>query len=189
LKIAGDKLNSDIMNYIRNEFKILIGEKTAEYVKIAIGSVSSEELSGGRGGRNKSAAGAAAGETEPLEAVIRGRDLVTGLPREVVVTDVDIREATRQSIETLLEAAKETLETTPPEIVADVMHRGVHVTGGGALFRGLADVLREHLKIPVTVADDPLTAVARGTGVVLENLPRYMEVLIKNDDALPSASF
>ncbi len=188
LKIAGDKLNSDIMNYIRNEFKILIGEKTAEYIKIAIGSVSAEGMPGTRTGRNKTPVGAVS-EIEPLEAVIRGRDLVTGLPREVVVTDVDIREATRQSIETLLEAAKETLETTPPEIVADVMHRGVHVTGGGALFRGLADVLREHLKIPVTVADDPLTAVARGTGVVLENLPRYMEVLIKNDDALPSAKF
>jgi rod shape-determining protein MreB and related proteins len=184
LKIAGDRLNSDISNYIRNEFKILIGEKTAEYIKIAIGSVSLEDLPARANGRPRQPARA---EAEPLEAVIRGRDLVTGLPREVVVTDTDIREATRQSIETLLEAAKETLETTPPEIVADVMHRGVHVTGGGALFRGLAEVLREHLKIPVTVADDPLTAVARGTGVVLENLEKFAEVLIKNDDALPSA--
>ncbi len=183
LKVAGDRLNSDIINYIRNEFKILIGEKTAEYIKLAIGSVTAP----GTGGRPTDPL------TDPvpesLEAVIRGRDLVTGLPREVVVTDADIREATRQSIETLVEAAKETLEMTPPEIIADVMHRGVYVTGGGALFRGLADLLHEHLKIPVIVADDPLSAVARGTGVVLEDLPRFADVLIKNDDALPSAHF
>ncbi len=177
LKVAGDRLNSDIITYIRNEFKILIGEKTAEYIKIVIGSVAISDP-------NKRSVATAA---EPLEAVIRGRDLVTGLPREVVVTDADIREATRQSIDTLVEAAKETLEITPPEIVADVMHRGIYITGGGALFRGLADLLHEHLKIPVLVADDPLTAVARGTGVVLENLPRFAEVLIKNEDALPSA--
>lgn len=176
LKIAGDRLNNDIINYIRNEFKILVGEKTAEYIKVAIGSVTELE----------SVAHTAESAPSP-EAVIRGRDLVTGLPREVVVTDADIREATRQSVATLVEAAKEALETTPPEIIADVMHRGVHLAGGGALFGGLADLLHEHLKIPVIVADDPLTAVARGTGVVLEDLPRFADVLIKNDDALPSA--
>jgi rod shape-determining protein MreB len=165
LKVAGDRLNSDIMSYIRSEFKILIGEKTAEFIKISIGAVSP-------------------GDT-PHEAVIRGRDLVTGLPREVAITDADIREATLQSIETLLESAKEVLETTPPEVVADVMHRGVYLTGGGALIRGLDTLLAEHLKIPVHVAEDPLTAVARGTGVILENLPRYAEVLIRNEDDLP----
>jgi rod shape-determining protein MreB len=167
LKIAGERLNNDISSYIRNEFKILIGEKTAEYVKIAISSHTPT--------------------SEPLEEVIRGRDLVTGLPREVVITDADIREATRQSIETLLEAAKETLETTPPEIVADMMNRGVHVTGGGALTRGLETILHDHLKIPVHIAEDPLTAVVRGTGVILEDISRWTDVLIKNDDALPAA--
>jgi rod shape-determining protein MreB len=167
LKIAGDKLNNDIISYIRGEFKILIGEKTAEYIKIAIGSVIPGEF--------------------PMESVIKGRDLVTGLPREVVITDADIREATSQSIDTLLEAAKEVLETTPPEMIADVMNRGVYVTGGGALIRGLDIMLHEYLKIPIHIAEDPLTAVARGTGVILENLPRYTEVLIQNEDDLPPA--
>lgn len=164
LKIAGDKLNSDISTYIRSEFKILIGEKTSEHIKITIGSV-------------------LAGE-HPQESVIKGRDLVTGLPREVVITDADIREATNQSIDTLLEAAKEVLETTPPEIIADVMQKGIYLTGGGALIKGLNIMLAEYLKIPVHIAEDPLTAVARGTGVILENLPKYSEVLILNEDDL-----
>jgi rod shape-determining protein MreB len=167
LKIAGDKLNNDIISYIRSEFKILIGEKTAEYIKMAIGSVLPGEA--------------------PMESVIKGRDLVTGLPREVVITDADIREATSQSIDTLLEAAKEVLETTPPEMIADVMHRGVYIAGGGALMRGIDVMLQEYLKIPVHIAEDPLTAVARGTGVILENLPRYTDVLIQNEDDLPPA--
>jgi rod shape-determining protein MreB len=119
LKIAGDKLNNDIMSYIRNEFKILIGETTAEQVKKAVGTV----IVG-----------------EPLETTIRGRDLITGLPREVIITDSDIREAMNQSIDILVEATKEVLETTPPEILSDVMRRGLHMVGGGALIKGL-DVL------------------------------------------------
>ncbi|MEK7552113.1 MAG: rod shape-determining protein [Patescibacteria group bacterium] len=164
LKIAGDKLNSDIISYIRSEFKILIGEKTAENVKIAIGSVIAES---------------------PMESIIKGRDLVTGLPKEVVVTDGDIREAISQSIHTLIEAVKEVLETTPPEILSDVMQRGIHLVGGGSLLRGWPEVLKETLKIPIFVAPDPLTAMARGAGIILENLEYYKEVLIANDDELP----
>ncbi len=167
VRIAGDKLNNDIISYIRSEFKILIGEKTAESVKIAIGSVIPGSV--------------------PMEAVIKGRDLVTGLPREVVITDADIREAISQSIDTLVEAIKEVLETTPPEILADVMHRGVYLTGGGALIKGFPELLNEYIKIPVYVAEDPLTAVARGTGIVLEDLQAFNEVLIVNDDDIPSA--
>ena len=167
VRIAGDKLNNDIISYIRSEFKILIGEKTAESVKIAIGSVIPGSV--------------------PMEAVIKGRDLVTGLPREVVITDADIREAISQSIDTLVEAVKEVLETTPPEILADVMHRGVYLTGGGALIKGFPELLNEYIKIPVYVAEDPLTAVARGTGIVLEDLQAFNEVLIVNDDDIPSA--
>ncbi|HEY4494488.1 MAG TPA: rod shape-determining protein [Candidatus Paceibacterota bacterium] len=163
LKIAGDKLNFDIMSYIRNEFKILIGEKTAEYIKIAAGRVVPGEA---------------------LETTIRGRDLITGLPREVVITDSDIREAMAGSIDNLIEAAKEVLETTPPEILSDVMHRGVHIVGGGALIKGLASLLSESLKIPVYIADDPLTAIARGTGIILEDIEKYKDVLIQNEDEL-----
>lgn len=165
LRIAGDKLNSDIMSYIRSEFKILIGEKTAEHIKIAICSVLSE--------------------LEPQEAIIKGRDLITGLPREVVVTDADMREAVAVSIDTLLESAKEVVETTPPEIVADIMQRGVYLAGGGALIKGLDVLLKEALGLPVYVADDPLTAVARGTGIILENMDKYSDILIANEDDLP----
>lgn len=164
LKIAGDKLNNDIISYIRSEFKILIGEKTAESIKISIGTI----LPG----------------NEPLETSIKGRDLITGLPREVIVTDSDIREAIGHSIDILIESAKEVLETTPPEIVSDIISRGMHVTGGGALMRGLADVLHEYIKIPIHIADDPLTAVARGTGIILEKLKEYDDVLIQNDDEI-----
>ena len=165
LKIAGDKLNQDIISYIRAEFKILIGEKTAEQVKMQIGSVIPGDV--------------------PLEATIKGRDLITGLPREVVITDGDIREAISQSIDNIVESVKEVLETTPPEIISDVMHRGVHVVGGGALIKGIGELLAQHTNIPVHIAEDPLTAVARGTGIILENLEAYYEVLIQNEDELP----
>ncbi len=167
LKIAGDKLNNDIISYIRNEFKILIGEKTAEDVKIAIGVIVPDEM--------------------PHEAAIRGRDLVTGLPREVVLTDADIREAVSQSIDNLVDSVKEVLETTPPEILADIMHKGIYLVGGGALIRGLDKLIEEFVKIPVHIADDPLTAVARGAGIILEDLEKYQDVLIANEDDLPKA--
>lgn len=166
LRIAGDKLNSDIISYIRSEFKILIGEKTAEAVKIAVGSV-------------------ADGET--IESVIKGRDLVTGLPKEMIITSSDIREAISSSIAALLDAIKEVLETTPPEILSDVMQRGVYLVGGGSLIRGWSELLKSQLKIPVFIADEPMTAVARGAGIILENLDYYKEVLIVNDNELPPA--
>ncbi len=165
LKIAGDRLSSDIISYLKDEFKLLIGEKTAENIKITIGGVI---------------------EGEPMEMVARGRDLVTGLPREVVVTDADIREALFPSVMQIIESIKEVLETTPPEILSDVMHKGVILAGGTALIRGLPELMQAHLKIPVTVADDPLSAVARGTGIILEDLDKYKEVLITNyDDISP----
>jgi len=164
LKIAGDRFDNDIIAYMRDEFKLLIGEKTAENVKIAIGRVIS---------------GAA------LEAAVRGRDLVTGLPREVIVTDSDVCEALSGSISNLIDGIKEVLETTPPEILSDIMHRGIVLVGGGALTQGLDLLLQNVLKIPVYVAGDPLTAVARGTGIILENMEDFREVLITIEDELP----
>ncbi len=152
LIVAGDKLNVDIMTYFRNEFKLLIGEKTGENIKIAIGSVLPLP--------------------EPVEIEVRGRDLVTGLPRQVVVTDSDIREAISASINTLVEGIREVLETTPPEILSDVMHRGIVLTGGGSLIKGLPELIQKQIKMPVHISEDPLTAVARGTGVILENLEK-----------------
>ncbi|MEK7514669.1 MAG: rod shape-determining protein [Patescibacteria group bacterium] len=165
LRIAGDRFDNDIISYIRNEFKILIGEKTAEEVKIAITRL----IPSG----------------PPIESTIKGRDLITGLPREVVITDADIREAISQSVDALLESSKEVLEATPPEILSDVMRSGVHLVGGGALLPGLADIIEEYIKIPVHIAEDPLTAVARGTGIILEHLKEFEDVLIINEDSLP----
>lgn len=164
LRIAGDRLNNDIISYIRSEFKILIGEKTAEDIKISVGSVMPEQS---------------------MELPVKGRDLVTGLPREVIITDGDVREAMAQSVSNLVEGVKEVLETTPPEMVADIMQRGIYLVGGGALIRGLDALLHEELKIPIYVASDPLTAIARGTGIILENLEDFREVLIENEDELP----
>ena len=164
IRIAGDKLNRDITGYIRSEFKILIGEKTAESLKIKAGSLVEGD--------------------EPIEATVRGRDLITGLPREVVITDVDIREAISSSINHLVDAVKEVLETTPPEVLSDVMQRGIYLSGGGALIRGLPETLHSVLGIPVHVANDPLTSVVRGTGIVLEHLDRFKETLIENENEL-----
>lgn len=162
LRVAGDHLNRDIISYVRDEFKILLGEKTAEEVKFAVGSIWNEG--------------------EALEAIVRGRDLVTGLPKEVVLTDADIKEAIAKSIVLLIEGVKEVLEATPPEVISDVMHKGIVLVGGGSLVRGLKEVLEKELKIPVHMSDDPLTAVVRGTGVVLEKFDNYAEILIEDDD-------
>lgn len=164
LKVAGDHLNNDIISYLRDEFKLLIGEKTAENVKIAIGSVV---------------------EGNFMEASVRGRDLVTGLPREVIVTDSDIYEAIAPTINTLIDGVKEVLETTPPEILSDIMHRGIILVGGGALIKGIDTLLQNTLKIPVIVADDPLSAVARGAGIILEDLEFFKEILVPAQDELP----
>jgi rod shape-determining protein MreB len=104
------------------------------------------------------------------------------LPREVILTDTDIREAMAVSIESLVEATKEVLETTPPEILTDIMQRGVYLFGGGALIRGLDKILSDYLKIPVHFVDDPLTAVARGTGIIVENLETYCVHFIQNEE-------
>ncbi|MBI3274104.1 MAG: rod shape-determining protein [Candidatus Colwellbacteria bacterium] len=158
LKIAGDKFNEDIMRFARDEFKLLLGERTAEDIKIAIGSARELE--------------------NPIEAMMRGRDLVTGLPREIVVDDSDVRRALRHSIFVLVNAIKATIEETPPELVADIMHRGITLVGGGSLLRGLGDLIFEESKIPVKIAEDPLTAVVRGTGIVLEDIDAVKDVLV-----------
>lgn len=161
LKIAGDRLNEDIIRFARDEFKMLLGERTAEDIKIAIGSA--YELS------------------EPMEATMRGRDLVTGLPKEIIVDDADIRRAMRHSINILVNAIKATVEETPPELVADIMHRGIMLVGGGSLLRGLDRLVQEETKIPVKVSEDPLTAVVRGTGIILEDIDSVKNILVNTD--------
>ncbi len=165
LKTAGDKMNQDIISYIRSEFKILIGERTAEDLKKEICRIIPEK--------------------ELVESTVRGRDLITGLPREVVITDEDVREALGQTFEILADAAKEVLEITPPEIVSDIMLRGIYITGGGALISGISEFLEQQLEMPIHIAADPLTAVARGTGIILENIDNYRDILIRKEDDLP----
>jgi rod shape-determining protein MreB and related proteins len=164
LRVAGDRLNQDITSYIRDQFKVLVGDKTAEDAKIALASVRDD------------------GESK--EMVVRGRDVVTGLPREVVITDTDVREAILGSINAIVEAARDVIEKTPPEVLADVMQRGIHLAGGGALIPGVPHLLEEVLKLPVVVVSDPLRAVVRGAGMVLENLEQYEELLIQNEEDL-----
>ncbi len=164
LKIAGDKLNQDIITYLRDEFKILVGEKTAEDIKVAIGAV---------------------GDDEEIESKVRGRDLITGMPREIMVNNYDIRDAISHSIAALVEGVKEVLEKTPPEVVSDVMQKGMYMVGGGALIGGVSELLEHELGIPVMVGEDPLYAVVVGTGKILDNIDAYKEVLIHEDDELP----
>lgn len=164
VRIAGDKFNIDIVSHVRNEFKMLIGEKSAEETKIAVASVAPGRM--------------------PLEVLVRGRDLVTGLPREIRITDQDVRNAIGHSVEELVEAVKEVLETTQPEIVADIMQRGIYLAGGGALIRGISDFLGNALGVTVAITPDPLTAVVRGTAIVLNDIDRYRDSLLSSDDEL-----
>lgn len=169
IRIAGDRLNNDIASYIRSEFKMVIGEKTAEEIKMCICSLLPTK--------------------NPMETKARGRDLITGLPKEVIITDADIRDAVSNSIERLVEATKEVLETTPPEILSDIMHRGIHLAGGGAMIKGFAEVLSEEVKIPVYIADDPLTCVVRGTGIIVEKLDKFKDILITDDNDISSKTY
>jgi len=161
LRIAGDELNEDIVRYARENFNLLLGEKTAEDVKIAIGS--------------------ACEMPEAMEMTIRGRDLVTGLPKELDATDSHIREAMNHSIKSLISNIKGAIEDTPPELVAEIMQKGIILAGGGGLLRGLDKSISVQTETPVKVMEDPLTAVVRGTGIVLEDLDNLKEVLIETE--------
>lgn len=165
--IAGDRFNDNIIEYVRSEFKLGIGERTAEDVKISIGSVTPLP--------------------EGLSRSVRGRDFATGLPREILLTDNHIREALIPSLDALMETMKEVIEGTPPELLSDVLERGVMVFGGGALLRGLPQVLEKMLGVPVRVAPDPLTAVVRGAGIVTESPDEYTEFYIDEEDILSEA--
>ena len=160
LKIAGDKLNQDIVRHARDEYKLLIGEMAAEQVKITIGS--------------------AHPTGEELEDVISGRDLISGLPKEVTVTEEEIRKALAPSVSALVAAVKSAVEITPPELVSDLIHNGIMLTGGGSLLRGLDRRIEEETKIPVHIAEDPLTSVVIGTGIILENLEMFADVLVRS---------
>ena len=158
LATAGNEMDRTIAQFLRERYNILVGEQVAEQVKIRIGSASPLE------------------EATAME--VRGRDLLTGLPKEQRVSDAEIREALSRPIKSILEATNDTLESTPPELVADIYERGIVLTGGGALLRGLDRLIANTTGVPVRVADDPLTTMVRGAGYILENLKEMKEVLI-----------
>lgn len=168
LRLGGNKLDQDVIQYARDHFNLLLGERTAEDIKIKIGS--------------------AWDDGELVETKMRGRDLITGLPREVTINSTQVREALQRSIKTIVENIKATIESTPPELVADIYERGLVLTGGGALLRGIQPAIQQETQIPVHITDDPLTAVVRGTGIVLEDLDVLRNVLVLSSEDQPYVS-
>lgn len=150
IKIAGNVFDSDIAKYIKDKYKLLIGDRTAEEIKLNIGTVYPKE------------------KKEKME--VRGRDLVTGLPHTITITSDEVEEALRESVYIIVNTAKNVLEQTPPELSADIIDKGIVITGGGALIKGFDELLAHELKVPVFVAESPLTCVAEGTGILLDNI-------------------
>ena len=165
LRIAGDKLNEDIIDFAQEEYKLLIGERTAEKIKIGIGSACPSE--------------------EKKEMAMRGRNLITGLPEEIMASDEDIRRALEKSVKQIINEIKATVEETPPELLADIMANGICLAGGGALLKGLDTLLTQETKIQTKIIDDPMTAVVRGAGIVLENLDALQDVLVETKELEP----
>jgi len=157
LRIAGNKLNDDIIHYFRDKFKLSIGEKTAEKIKIFIGSAL--DL-----GSNQ-------------EMKVKGRDLTRGLPKEIKVKEEDIREAITPSLIKIIDAIKSTVEITPPELIGDIMETGIILSGGTSLLRGIDKLIQESIDLPVKIIDDPITSVIRGIGIILEDLEGSRDIL------------
>ena len=160
IKIAGNVFDNDIIKFIREKYKLLVGDQTAEEIKFQIGTVYPGSKS------------------EKME--VRGRDLVTGLPHTITLTSEEVEEALRESAYVIVNTAKSVLEQTPPELSADIIDKGIVITGGGALLDGIDQLLSHELKVPVFVAESPLTCVVEGTGVLLENIPLLESGLNKN---------
>ncbi|MFT0834940.1 rod shape-determining protein [Lacticaseibacillus rhamnosus] len=155
LRLAGDKMDASIAAYVKNKHKLIIGEHTAEQIKIKIGAVY---------------------DADPKETIeVRGRDIATGLPREVSVTSAEVSDALHETMMAIIDGAKGVLEKTPPELSADIIDRGIMLTGGGTLLKGISQLFADELKVPVLLADDPLDAVALGTGVLLDNIEHHRQ--------------
>jgi rod shape-determining protein MreB and related proteins len=166
IRIGGDELDQDIIAFARREYNLLLGERTAEDIKIAIGS-------------------AYPGDYDEQRVSLRGRDLLTGLPRTVDITAEQVREAVEASVQQIVDTIKDTIEETPPELVADIMDQGIVLAGGGALLQGLDRRVSEATQMPVHVAEDPLTCVARGTGKALEELDAMERTLVAETYSRP----
>jgi len=165
LRIAGDEMDEDIMQYARQKYNLYIGERMAERTKMSIGS--------------------AYPLPEEMTMTLRGRNLVTGLPEEVEVSSIEIREALSGSINIIVDLVRDTLDETPPELIADLMETGICLAGGGSQLKGLAERISEEANMRAWVAQDSMTCVARGAGLVLEELDTLREVLVSTDDRRP----
>jgi len=161
IRVAGDEMNENIIQYARENFNLLLGDRTAEEVKIKIGS--------------------AYPLPQQLFAPMRGRDLVSGLPKEVTISDAQVREALMHSLKVIVNSIKNVIEEIPPELISDIMYKGIVLAGGGALLRGLDKLVHEATAMPIVIAEDPLTCVARGAGVVVEDLEVLKDVLVPTD--------
>lgn len=157
LKVAGDKLTDDIVKFVRDEFRLVIGEPTAELAKITAGSAIPLD--------------------EKLEIPIRGRDMATGLPREVIIKNTQLRAALHKSLKTVIDGAKEVIELTPPELVGDMLHQGICLCGGGALLKGIDRLIEKETSVSTAIASDPLTCVARGLGTIVDRFEEHRELL------------
>jgi rod shape-determining protein MreB len=158
LRIAGDELDEAIAHYIKKEYSLMIGERSAEEIKVTIGS--------------------AFPKTKEEKMMIRGRDLITGLPKNIEITSSEINEALKEPVNAIIDSIKYTLEKTPPELASDIMDRGIMLTGGGALLDGLDKLIKQETGMPVSIAETPLDCVALGTGKVLEEIETLKKVLI-----------
>lgn len=156
LKVAGDKFNDDIIRYIKDDFKLLIGEPTAELLKTMIGAAIPLE--------------------EKLEMMIRGRDISTGLPKEVLVKSHHIRTAIGKSLHFIVESVKETIESAPPELVGDILEQGIYICGGGSLLKGIDYLIEKETNVKTLIIDDPLTCVVRGAGIAAENISNFSHI-------------
>jgi rod shape-determining protein MreB len=159
--LAGDKFDDDIIQWAQSEFNLLIGPRMAEKVKIQVGS--------------------ALPLREKREVAMRGRNLITGLPEEIMVSNEEVKEALKKSVEQVVQGIKDTIEETPPELLADIMRTGIHFCGGGSLLRGLPALVQKETKIPTRLVEDPMTAVVRGAGAILEDLDDYHDVLVETE--------
>jgi rod shape-determining protein MreB len=162
VRVAGDKFDEAIIQHLRRAYNLHIGEQTAEKIKIELGSLYPLE--------------------QELTLEVSGRDVMAMMPRRVTITSEEIREAMKEPFESILHAIKETLEETPPELAADLTDRGITMAGGGSLIRGIDRAIRKEIDVPVRIAEDPLTCVARGTGLVIENLDKFKEALESDED-------
>lgn len=164
IRIAGDEIDQEIVSYARHKYNIAVGEKMAEDIKIAIGSASPMK--------------------KELDAQMKGRDLISGLPKVVTITSIEVREAIVKVLDKIAEATREALEQSPPEILSDLLERGITLVGGGALLEGIDKYFEDKLKTPVIIGEDPMSAVARGTNILLSEIDLLEKIQITGEDTI-----